>query len=117
MKDGSSVRMGNQYGQTEEFYQCADCEDYSHRNIFHKSKKNRIIRLNAELTVIHKEVLRNLNSVHGAPLYRNRSIQAEAHLVKSRQIAAVNSSDEEAKNMHFYKFCGLVVVLICTNMI
>ena len=77
MKDGSSVRMGNQYGQAEEFYQCADCEDYSHRNIFHKSKKNRIIRLNAERTVIHKEVLRNLNGIHGACLRMNRSIQAE----------------------------------------
>ena len=68
---------GKQYGRTEEFYQCADCEGCSHRNNCHKSNKNPIIRLNTELTVIHKEVLRNLNGIHGACLRMNRSIQAE----------------------------------------
>ena len=37
----------------------------------------RFIRLNEELTEFHKEVLSNLNSVHGALLRMNRSIQAE----------------------------------------
>ena len=33
--------------------------------------------MNAELTSIHNEVIANLNSVHGALLRMNRSIQAE----------------------------------------
>ena len=33
--------------------------------------------INEELTQFHKEVLNNLNSVHGALLRMNRSIQAE----------------------------------------
>ena len=33
--------------------------------------------MNAELTRIHEEVLQNLNSIHGAYLRMNRSIQAE----------------------------------------
>ena len=42
-----------------------------------KTKNNRTIRLNKELTSIHKEVLENLNSIHGALLCMNRSIQEE----------------------------------------
>lgn len=41
-------------------------------NIIHLQTKR-----NAELTVIHEEVLRNLNRVHGALLRMNRTIQAE----------------------------------------
>lgn len=33
--------------------------------------------MNQELTAIHEEVLSNLNSIHGALLRMNRSIQAE----------------------------------------
>ena len=33
--------------------------------------------MNRELTAIHKEVLGNLNSIHGALLCMNRSIQSE----------------------------------------
>ncbi len=33
--------------------------------------------MNRELTAIHREVLENLNSTHGALLRMNRSIQAE----------------------------------------
>lgn len=40
-------------------------------------KGNRIIHLNEELTCFHKEVLANLNCIHGALLRVNRSIQAE----------------------------------------
>ena len=68
---------GNQYGRTEEFYECEDCSGCAYRADCHKGKGNRVIRLNAELTVIHEEVLRNLNCVHGALLRMNRSIQAE----------------------------------------
>ena len=42
-----------------------------------KADKNRTVCLNQELTAIHKEVLNNLNSIHGALLRMNRSIQAE----------------------------------------
>ncbi len=68
---------GNQFGRTEEYYQCEDCTDCPHREKCHKSKGNRIVRINEELTQFHKEVLSNLNCVHGALLRMNRSIQAE----------------------------------------
>ena len=70
---------GNQYGRTEEIYQCEDCTGCPYREQCCKkdSKSNRSVRLNAELTHIHEEVLQNLNSVHGALLRMNRSIQAE----------------------------------------
>ena len=68
---------GNQYGRTEEYYQCEDCTGCPHRAKCHKSQGNRVIRLNEELTSFHQEVLKNLNSVHGALLRMNRSIQSE----------------------------------------
>ena len=68
---------GNKYGRTEEYYQCEDCSGCPYREKCHKSKENRIVRINKELTVFHKEVLANLNCVHGALLRMNRSIQAE----------------------------------------
>ena len=42
-----------------------------------KTEKNRTICLNRERTAIHGEVLNTLNSVHGALLRMNRSIQTE----------------------------------------
>lgn len=54
---------GNLYGRKEEYYQCEDCEGCSHRERCHKSKDNRVIRVNEELTEFHREVLENLNSV------------------------------------------------------
>ena len=68
---------GNQYGRTEELYQCEDCTDCAHKEKCCKCEGNRIVRLNEELTVFHREVLSNLNSIHGALLRMNRSIQAE----------------------------------------
>ena len=68
---------GNQYGRTVELHQCEDCSGCPHRSKCHKSRFDRIIRLNYELTSIHKEVLDNLNSIHGALLRMNRSIQSE----------------------------------------
>ena len=73
----SQLVRGNQYGRTEEFYQCEDCTGCPHRERCHKSKDNRVVRINEELTVFHNEVLNNLNCVHGALLRMNRSIQAE----------------------------------------
>lgn len=68
---------GNLYGRTEELFQCEDCSDCSFKKQCSKAKENRTIRLNYELTHFHKEVLDNLNSIHGALLRMNRSIQAE----------------------------------------
>ena len=73
----SQLVRGNQYGRTEEYYQCEDCTDCPHREKCHKSKDNRVVRINEELTAFHEEVLNNLNSIHGALLRMNRSIQAE----------------------------------------
>lgn len=68
---------GNRYGRMEEFYQCEDCTDCTHKEKCCKCEGNRVVRLNEELTGFHQEVLSNLNSVHGALLRMNRSIQAE----------------------------------------
>lgn len=76
-KYNQAVR-GNNYGRTEEVYECENCEGCIHKaNCSPKSKNNRTIRLNRELTSIHEEVLNNLSSVHGALLRMNRSIQSE----------------------------------------
>ena len=69
---------GNRYGRTEELYICEDCTGCPRRSKCYKGKKNqRVIRLNRELTQIHAEVLENLESIQGALLRMNRSIQAE----------------------------------------
>ncbi len=69
---------GNKYGRTEELYICEGCDSCPHRSKCYKGRKNqRVIRLNQELTQIHAEVLNNLDSLHGALLCMNRSIQAE----------------------------------------
>lgn len=68
---------GNKFERTEEYYRCEDCNGCPHRDKCHKSEKNRIVRLNEELTSFHKEVIDNLECVHGALLRMNRSIQAE----------------------------------------
>ena len=73
----SAPVKGNQFGRTEEYYQCEDCTNCPHREKCHKSKDNRVVRINEELTQFHNEVLNNLNSIHGALLRMNRSIQAE----------------------------------------
>lgn len=72
---------GNKYGRTEEFYQCEDCTDCPQKEKCCKCKCNRIVRVNEELIGFHKEVLRNLNCVHGALLRMNRSIQSEGATV------------------------------------
>ena len=42
-----------------------------------KTEKNRSVRINRELTAMHREVIGNLESIQGALLRMNRSIQAE----------------------------------------
>ena len=50
---------GNKYGRTEEFYQCEDCSNCPFSDKCKNGKGNRTIRMNEELTQIHKEVLDN----------------------------------------------------------
>ena len=69
--------QGNKYGRTEEIYECENCDDCPHRSECCKSKGNRSIRLNQELSSLHEEVIQNLESIHGALLCMNRSIQSE----------------------------------------
>jgi hypothetical protein len=71
-----SVR-GNQYGRKEELYECEDCSGCSYAEKCKKTAKNRTVRINQELTAMHQEVIENLESIHGALLRMNRSIQAE----------------------------------------
>ena len=70
---------GNKYGRTEEIYECQDCTGcpYKSKCCPKRTKSNREIYLNRELTSMHREVINNLESVHGALLRMNRSIQAE----------------------------------------
>ena len=68
---------GNRYGRQEEIYQCEDCSGCPYAEQCKKTDKNRTIRLNEELTSMHREVLNNLESIQGALLRMNRSIQAE----------------------------------------
>ena len=68
---------GNQYGRQEEIYVCEDCNGCPYAEKCKKTSKNRTIRVNKELTSMHKEVIENLESIQGALLRMNRSIQAE----------------------------------------
>ena len=69
--------MGNQYGRKEELYECEDCSGCPYAEKCKKTDKNRTVRINQELTSMHQEVIENLESIHGALLRMNRSIQAE----------------------------------------
>lgn len=69
---------GNNYGRTEEIYECENCENCEYKKeCCPRANDNRTIRINRELTSIHEEVLKNLCSIQGALLCMNRSIQAE----------------------------------------
>lgn len=68
---------GNQYGRQEEVYVCEDCSGCPYTKQCKKTDKNRTVRINRELTAIHEEVIQNLESIQGALLRMNRSIQAE----------------------------------------
>lgn len=68
----------NKYGRTEEIYECESCEGCPHKSdCCPKASGKRTIRMNEERTSIHQEVISNLESIHGALLRMNRSIQAE----------------------------------------
>ena len=68
---------GNKYGRQEEVYQCEDCSGCPYAEQCKKTDKNRTVRINRELTAMHQEVIENLESIQGALLRMNRSIQAE----------------------------------------
>lgn len=68
---------GNQYGRQEEVYECENCTGCPFAEKCKKTESNRRVRINQELTSMHKEVIENLESIHGALLRMNRSIQAE----------------------------------------
>ena len=68
---------GNRYGRQEEIFECEDCAGCPYASACKKTPKNRTVRINEELTAMHREVLDNLNSIQGALLRTNRSIQAE----------------------------------------
>lgn len=100
---------GNSYGRTEEYYQCDDCEGCNLRTKCHKSKYNRIIKINRELTSIHKEVLDNLNSTKGALLRMNRSIQVEGVfgiLKQDRCYRRINRKGKDKVNLEM----GLIFI-------
>ena len=68
----------NNYGRTEEIYECENCKGCKLREKCTKTATgNRTIRINKELTAIHKEVINNLETVQGTLLFRNRCIQSE----------------------------------------
>ena len=76
-KHNSHVK-GNKYGRTEEIYECEDCSGCPHKDkCCKRTNGNRTAKLNRELTAIHHDVIDNLESIHGALLRMNRSIQAE----------------------------------------
>lgn len=68
---------GNNYGRQEEIYQCEDCGGCPYAEQCKKAEGNRTVRINEELTRMHREVIENLESIQGALLRMNRSIQAE----------------------------------------
>lgn len=68
---------GNKYGRTEEVYECIDCSNCPFKSQCTKSSGNRKVTINKEYTNFHKEVINNLESIQGALLRMNRSIQAE----------------------------------------
>lgn len=65
------------YERQEKVYQCEDCSGWPYAEQCKKTEKNHTVRLNRELTVMHQEVIENLESIHGALLRMSRSIQAE----------------------------------------
>lgn len=74
----SRAVKGNRYGRNEELYECESCEGCPYKAEYCRSAKGtRTVRINRELTSFHREVISNLESIHGALLCMNRSIQSE----------------------------------------
>ena len=79
-------------------------------SVIQKTSHNRTIRMNQELTSIHQEVVSNLESVHGALLRMNRSIQAEETfgiLKWDKSYKRLFRRDKKNVNLEFLLiFCG-----------
>ena len=68
---------GNLYGRQEEVFECEDCQGCPLAEQYKKTPKNKRISLSRERNNMYQEVQDNLESIHGALLRMNRSIQAE----------------------------------------
>lgn len=68
---------GNKFGREQEVFECENCFNCPFKSMCHKKDGNRRININQELDSFHQEVINNLQSVHGALLRMNRSIQSE----------------------------------------
>lgn len=101
---------GNKYGREEEKYICEDCSDCPFKSKCNKATGNRIIRVNNELTTYHEEVINNLESVHGALLRMNRSIQSEGTfgiLKEDRKYKRIVRKGLKAVNLEIFMVsCG-----------
>ena len=100
---------GNNYGRTEEIYECENCIDCEHKKeCCPRAKNNRTIKINRELTAIHEEVIRNLCSIQGALLCMNRSIQAEGTygVIKwNKNYKRLRRKGLESVNLEFTLIC------------
>jgi transposase len=74
---GKNPVRGNKYGREQEMFECEDCSNCPFKKKCCKTDGNRKININQELDDMHQEVIDNLESVHGALLRMNRSIQSE----------------------------------------
>ncbi|NLG82112.1 MAG: IS1182 family transposase [Bacilli bacterium] len=68
---------GNKYERTEEIYECEDCTGCPYKEKCYNGKNNRKVNINQELTDLHQEVIKNLNSEEGIELRKLRSAQVE----------------------------------------
>lgn len=95
---------GNQYGRKEELYECEDCSGCPYAEKCKKTDKNRTVRINQELTSMHQEVIENLESIHGALLRMNRSIQAEGTFGIMKTTVGTRELSEEVFIQSNWKF-------------
>ena len=100
---------GNKYGRTEELYRCESCEGCPHRAECCNGNGDRTIRMNRELTAIHREVIANLESDRGIQLRVNRSIQAEGTFGSIKWNRAYKRARRRGKDTVFLEFTLLCI--------
>lgn len=108
---------GNQYGRQEEIYQCEDCSGCPYADQCKKTEKNRTVRINQELTEMHQEVIENLESIQGALLRMNRSLQAEGTFGIIKKTVGTRDLSEEGSNLFGWKFFGFLSAITSINII
>lgn len=108
----------NNYGRQEEIYRCEDCSGCPYAEQCKKTDKNRTISLNQELTAMHREVLENLECIHGALLRTNRSIQAEGTfgVIKYETVGTNEWCEKVSKGLN-WRFIWFLSGLTSTNSI